>query len=150
MQTARLLIFSAYYQNTNRLFTNWRSILWPNLVFQLRIECLKKADRDSSPFKQIWYDKFIFHQSHYFRYQKHVCNPIEKDNFLPVVGASILFCVRIGTLPVLQQRFTGVSANSPALWMDRVDPLGAKITFMRGNEMGHTAVSAIQAPSVTL
>ena len=34
--------FLHIFKSTNRLCTNLPNILWPNLVFQLRIECLKK------------------------------------------------------------------------------------------------------------
>ena len=34
--------FLHIFKSTNRLCTNRPNILWPNIVFQLRIECLKK------------------------------------------------------------------------------------------------------------
>ena len=34
--------FLHIFKSTNRLCTNRLNILWPNIVFQLRIECLKK------------------------------------------------------------------------------------------------------------
>ena len=34
--------FLHIFKSTNRLCTNRPNILWPNIIFQLRIECLKK------------------------------------------------------------------------------------------------------------
>ena len=51
---------------------------------------------------------FIYHRTHYFLYRKHVCKLIEKNNFLPGMGAfvceSAIYRCYSNVLPVFRLR----------------------------------------------